>query len=81
MNESVQHNIAQVTQVRGTDGEDIRECAEGSNAEIDPILPKTSHAICLTCEWEGNINDCETDDWGENSCPECGETVELKNEY
>jgi predicted RNA-binding Zn-ribbon protein involved in translation (DUF1610 family) len=36
--------------------------------------------FCTNCGWQGFVNDCEIDDWGMLSCPECGEsTLEEKN--
>ena len=38
-------------------------------------------ATCLICGWEGTLEQCETDDWGHYSCPECGESdLDLETE-
>ena len=37
--------------------------------------------FCTMCGWQGRIDDCEIDDWGMSSCPECGESdLEKKEE-
>jgi predicted RNA-binding Zn-ribbon protein involved in translation (DUF1610 family) len=33
---------------------------------------------CNICEWVGSESECELDDWGDLSCPVCGES-ELKS--
>lgn len=78
------HNIARELDGRWGDHggivENIRACADRLSALIPPA-PTITEVGCAFCKWNGNINDCETNDWGENSCPECGESVELKHEY
>ena len=29
---------------------------------------------CTLCEWKGTVDECEFDDWGQLSCPMCGES-------
>lgn len=49
---------------------------------------KLDLAMCIDCDWQGNIQDCDSDgdysEWHGRSfeyhiCPECGGGVELTN--
>jgi Zn finger protein HypA/HybF involved in hydrogenase expression len=39
---------------------------------------ETVEAKCNNCNWTGSSDLCEENDWGELTCPECGEPIELQ---
>ncbi len=35
---------------------------------------------CSHCDWQGSLDLCDENDWGELTCPECGEAIQFHEE-